>query len=195
MITVVNQEEADRDVPRLLALKAKLDIPWVGLSIEPMLGPIDLENISKGGLTSGNLARCALTGALYRPLQDGSRRMIHKGSDKLDWVICGGESGPHARPMHPDWARSLRDQCTFGGVPFLFKQWGSWAVEYDRDTDDPDWRRCPRDNQAGARYLNLEGGTGFHGDRVLFVRRVDKARAGRLLDGVTHDQFPKELMR
>jgi len=45
----------------------------------------------------------------------------------IDWVVCGGESGPGARPMHPDWARSVRDQCVAAGVPFFFKQWGEWA--------------------------------------------------------------------
>src|SRR5690606_39843428 len=45
----------------------------------------------------------------------------------IDWVVVGGESGPGARPMPPDWARSLRDQCVAAGVPFLFKQWGDWA--------------------------------------------------------------------
>jgi protein gp37 len=221
MITVVNQEEADRDVPKLLALKEKLDIPWVGLSIEPMLGPVDLERVgTKQSIGASMPAVLALQEREART-RDISGLQIdvvglpgnaticfqtpdHMGGfsnhfprpfPRLDWVICGGESGPDARPMHPDWARSLRDQCALGGVPFLFKQWGSWAVEYDRDADDPDWKRCPRDNQARARYLNLAGGHGFHGERVLFVRRVDKARAGRTLDGVTHDEFPKELMR
>src|SRR5690606_20331421 len=48
------------------------------------------------------------------------------GRTSLDWVVVGGESGPNARPMHPDWARSLRDQCQAAGVAFLFKQWGEY---------------------------------------------------------------------
>lgn len=96
--TVVNQAEAERDVPKLLAVPARVRF----LSIEPMLGPIDL--------------------------RDGLGLMGCPGD--LDWIICGGESGPKARPMHPDWARSLRDQCLSAGVPFLFKQWGEWA-EHD----------------------------------------------------------------
>lgn len=110
----------------------------------------------------------------------------------IDWVIVGGESGPGARPMHPDWVRSIRDQCAAAGVPLFFKQWGAWQTVYDRDHDDPDWRRCPRECGSNQRYLNLAGGTGFHGDRVVFVRRRSKKATGRILDGVTHDDFPGE---
>ncbi|AUQ65156.1 phage protein Gp37/Gp68 [Phaeobacter inhibens] len=61
------------------------------------------------------------------------------GPRRLHSVICGGESDPKARPMHPDWARILRDQCHAVGTSFFFKQWGSWTVSIDRD--DPDWRQ------------------------------------------------------
>jgi hypothetical protein len=109
---------------------------------------------------------------------------------RLDWVICGGESGP--RPMHPDWARSVRDQCAAAGVPFFFKQWGSWSTVFDRDRDDPDWRDCGRwqHTHPRGRWLNLEGGTGFHGERVVYVDRLGKRLSGRLLDGATHDGMP-----
>lgn len=130
IITVVNQEEADRDIPRLLALKAKLGILWVGLSIEPLLGPIVL-----------------------RP----------EWLDDLDWVIVGGESGPKARPMHPDWVISLRDQCAAADVPFLFKQWGEYLpVHVDSVT------------QTGVEF-----------------RKVGKKAAGRRLHGETHDGMPR----
>jgi protein gp37 len=72
------------------------------VSAEPLLGPLVLQGPS-GGLAHN-----------------------HLGDGGIDWVIVGGESGPHARPMHPDWARSLRDQCTDAGVPFFFKQLGEW---------------------------------------------------------------------
>lgn len=159
IITVTSQEEADRDIPRLLALMTAFNIPWIGLSCEPLLGPIVLP---EAFLTLGRRA----------------------------WVIVGGESGPKARPAHPDWVRSLRDQCIPTGVAFHFKQWGAWETVYDRDHDDPDWRRCPREQGDSARYLNLAGGTGFHGERVVFVRRRSKQSTGRLLDGVTHDGLP-----
>ncbi|MBN3777402.1 phage Gp37/Gp68 family protein [Burkholderia sp. Ac-20345] len=108
-----------------------------------------------------------------------------------DWIICGGESGHGARPMHPDWARSLRDQCERSGVPFLFKQWGEHSLAYDRDRDDPDCRRCGQMARRPGRWINFAGGHGFNGDRVHYAERVGKRAAGRLLDGRTHDEFPE----
>lgn len=103
-ISVVTQAEADRDIPKLL------DIPaWIRfVSIEPMLGPIDLY---RGGFTFLEKQRSP-RGRLY-------------GS--LDWVIAGGESGTSARPVSARWLRKLRDACKAAGVPFFFKQWGEWA--------------------------------------------------------------------
>ena len=109
-------------------------------------------------------------------------------------MIAGGESGPGARPMHPDWARGLRDQCDAASVPFFFKQWGDWSAFFDRDRDDPDWRDLPRlDGQMGRgaeRWHNLAGGCGFHGERLVAMRNVGKVVAGRDLDGRTWDQMP-----
>lgn len=110
--TVCNQTESDRDIPKLLTVPARVRF----LSIEPMLGPIDLTDIvvrHRGG-TEDHFS------ALYDPDDDEAETASY-----IDWVICGGESGPHARPMHPDWVRSLRDQCAAAGVPFLLKQWAS----------------------------------------------------------------------
>jgi protein gp37 len=98
--TVENQEEADRRIQHLLAVPAARRF----LSCEPLLGPVDL----RGWLYHFGTER---TGGV-RPRSD------------LHWVICGGESGPGARPMHPDWARSLRDQCKAAGVAFFMKQMG-----------------------------------------------------------------------
>ena len=152
IFSVVNQDEADRDVPRLIALKAALGIPWVGLSMEPLLG-----------------------GVVLRP----------EWLEHLDWVIAGGESGPGARPMHPAWARSLRDQCAAAGVPFHFKQWGKWASSDQCDLN------CTAatliyDETAALWRESLDGG--WIGDQAMC--RVGKKRAGRLLDGRTHDGFP-----
>jgi hypothetical protein len=105
-----------------------------------------------------------------------------------DWVIAGGESGPKARPMHPDWARSLRDQCQAAGVPFFFKQWGEWAPSTpDQAKGNPraGWRTIKAyPHVARADELYPEAG-------AAFVERVGKARAGRLLDGVEHNGMPE----
>jgi hypothetical protein len=99
MATVCNQEEADRDLPKLIAMKLRHAARWIGVSYEPALGPIDTEKWQRPG---------------------GYLRW-------MDWVIAGGESGPKARPAHPHWFVDIRDVCADAGVPFLFKQWGEWA--------------------------------------------------------------------
>jgi len=112
-------------------------------------------------------------------------------SDFLQWAIVGGESGHGARPMHPDWARSLRDQCQAAGVAFFFKQWGVWRAEIDRDQVDPDWRQPYADyREPHFQMLNLAGGRGFHGERLHVMRWCSKKSAGRLLDGVEHNAIP-----
>ena len=145
--TVVNQEEADRDIPKLLAVPARVRF----LSIEPMLGPVDL-----GAVWVPNVVLRNMVMAIYR----------------LDWVICGGESGPKARPMQREWARSLRDQCESAGVPFLFKQWGEWRPTITGE------------GAIGAQIKWADGSVSI---------RAGKKLAGRRLDGLTHDQFPESV--
>ncbi|MBB3006021.1 phage Gp37/Gp68 family protein [Cupriavidus alkaliphilus] len=172
--TITSQAEADRDVPKLLATPARVRF----LSMEPLLGPVDL---LKNGDT---LCRC-----------DGCLRMASEypesaGLQRIDWVIVGGESGAGARPMHPDWARSLRDQCAAAGVPFLFKQWGEWRhmdVEEQRSNLDAVVRGRTTawpDGTIGFGDFRANGGYG----KPIF--RLGKKAAGRLLDGVQHDGFP-----
>lgn len=103
---------------------------------------------------------------------------------RIDWVVAGGESGPGARPMHPDWVRSIRDQCADAGVPFLFKQWGNWT-------------QVPPVNMATTdRWVDLAGGvapvgsTGLVADESVVMRNVGKKAAGRVLDGRSHDEYP-----
>jgi protein gp37 len=160
--TICNQEEAERDIPKLLAVPAAKRF----LSIEPMLGAIDLSepfNVKHWG---------------FDPDWEGSKTDI-------DWVICGGESGHGARPMHPDWARSLRDQCAAAGVPFLFKQWGEWC---------PESVHCTEKAAEMALYMSTDGNTrpAAFGARngATTIQRVGKKAAGRLLDGVEHNGVP-----
>ncbi|MDF3115823.1 phage Gp37/Gp68 family protein [Burkholderia semiarida] len=151
--TIVNQAEADRDIPKLLSVPARMRF----LSMEPLLGSVDLTSIPWGGLRVS-----ALQG--WSSPEHG-----------LHWVIVGGESGPGARPMHPDWARDLRDQCAVAGVPFLFKQWGEWA-----DHDQP-----------GVDMLGTVHSPLHKWPDGKHSVRLGKRAAGRHLDGRAHDEFPE----
>lgn len=163
-VSAERQQEADARVLFLLDTPAAVRF----LSAEPLLGPIDLRWHYINALSSS----CG---------------------PNLDWVIAGGESGTGARPVHPDWIRDLRDQCAAANVPFFFKQWGNYSPVYDREKDDPDWTRCDQvqRNTPNGQWLNLAGGQGFHGDRVVRMDRVGKTAAGALLDGRKHREWPQ----
>lgn len=187
MTTVENQETANRRIPELIKVPAKVR----GLSMEPLLGQVVLEPF----ITDPMPQAFKTLSRYYGPngfdesgSQQEKRRIVNTN---IAWVIAGGESGPHARSTHPDWFRFLRDQCVAAGIAFHFKQWGNWAPFYDRDVDDPDWRNCPKAPPPKERYINLEGGHGFHGERVIAIRNVGKEKAGRLLDGRTWDEYPE----
>lgn len=164
--SVENQAAADERIPHLLRCPAAVRF----LSCEPLLGPVDigfeLDIISVDGKRI--------------PEQDkpGSGTMIH-------WVIAGGESGPNARPMHPDWARGLRDQCRAAGVAFFFKQWGEW---------DPDNKRRTRGQKLGfispCGHFIEQFSDNLTGVPYASISKVGKKAAGRTLDGRTHVEFP-----
>lgn len=116
-------------------LDTPLAVRW--LSMEPLLGPVTLDR--------------------WMPSE-----FMTPSQRSIDWVVVGGESGRDARPMHPDWARSLRDQCVAAGVPFLFKQWGEWG------------------------QLGWSVDLTHSGEMV----RMGKKNAGRVLDGRTWDEYP-----
>lgn len=164
--SVAVQKDADTNLPHLVACKRAGLVSTLFVSAEPLLAHVRLQHDFDGKLTRNWL-----------------------GEGGINWVIVGGESGPHARPMHPDWARSLRDQCRMSGVAFHFKQWGEWATFYDRDNDDPDWRSIPKESPSVCR-LNLAGGSGFHGERLVYLKRFGKKNSGRLLDGREWNEFP-----
>jgi protein gp37 len=158
--TICNQEEADRDIPKLLALRASVRF----LSMEPLLGPVDLTKVclpwGEGGASAAMLAR-------------------------IGWVIVGGESGQLARPMRAEWVRSLRDQCAAEGVPYLFKQWGEWVPAHAGMWFYPvDGMPTFQSRAAGKDTFDFNDGTGAG------AVRVGKKAAGRMLDGVEHTAFP-----
>lgn len=169
--TVVNQAEADRDILKLLAVPAAKRF----LSIEPMLGHVDIQ-----------------TAINRMPWQIGG------GDAELHWIICGGESGPHARPMHPDWVRSLRDQCAAAGVPFLFKQWGEWRppagaepfnTAYGNAGKPPALLVSP-DGSVSCFYPRDDTAKRPQDSVHKPMIRIGKRAAGRLLDGREHSEWP-----
>lgn len=201
--TICDQAEADRDVSRLLAVPARVRF----LSIEPMLGPINVR-WAFPDIRTACCHRCGFRTNRVSGVCPNDGEVL-RSDIGINWVICGGESGPHARPMHPDWVRSLRDQCAEAGVPFLFKQWGNWRaaawfdgpqadageeddfVDHDRTehvflaNDGREW------GTMGGRYMYPPMPLGHW---CLMVREP-KERTGRVLDGRTYDEFPSEKAR
>lgn len=150
--TVEDQFQADARIPALLSVPARVHF----VSMEPLLCQVKLTQIQHGSHVFDALGGGGFHETHFEPMPAPGR---------IDWVIAGGESGPHARPTHPDWFRVVRDQCASAGVPFLFKQWGEWLP----------------DNQ-NPRITGPSGATQ--------ACKVGKTQAGRLLDGVLHDGYP-----
>ena len=178
--SISDQATADKNVPELL--KCRDLTPVLFLSAEPLLGSVDLSRYFP-----------------QTPILDCPPELLpyYNAHLAIDWVIVGGESGPHARPMHPQWACEIRDQCQDDGVPFFFKQNGEWVARHTPEansvpvlplmdkgrhgvfTKDGEWRE---DEGEWSRYDNLLG-------QVMY--RVGKKIAGRRLDGRTWDEFPE----
>ena len=122
MATMCNQDEADRDVPGLLALKSELQIPWVGVSAEPMLGAINFRRICLGSPSEATFPANSEIKAV-QIIVDALVGAESLGWSPIDQIIVGGKSGPHARDN--DFlanARAIRDQCAAAGVAFFGKQ-------------------------------------------------------------------------
>jgi protein gp37 len=184
-VSVENQAAADERIPLLLQTPAAVRF----VSVEPMLGPVDMEPHLQ-----------------YWPFHENYKMTWDMTEfEGLDWVICGGESGPHARPMHPDWVRALRDQCIEAGVPFFFKQWGDNA-----------WDFVPLENQIrsvdhwigkaatwigkddlciDSKGMVCRNGKDFEeADYPITIHIINPEkgrRKGRLLDGVEWNQVPE----
>jgi protein gp37 len=155
-VSVENQEQADKRIPILLETPAAVRF----LSCEPLLGPVSLSPQALGA---------------------GGRFGRNYQMPQIDWVIAGGESGHGARPMHPDWALSLRDQCKAARVPFLFKQWGEYYGESVNGTE------VATDTLAPNEMVAWGDGNTYH----IKYTRLGKTKSGRLLDGVEYNEFPK----
>lgn len=178
-VSVENQKWADIRIPALLDTPAA--VHWI--SAEPLLGPIKLDLIHY--FDPGRCGCCPAWGS-HEP-SCGVEPGAHWG---LNWVVAGGESGPGARPMHPDWARSLRDQCVDAGVRFHFKQWGEWAPTGGHGIGPVREKSFfVRPTAAYPHTCDC-----CPPDRVgIEIARVGKHAAGRVLDGRTWDEYPAEV--
>lgn len=169
--SVENQEQANKRVPELLQIPAAVRY----LSCEPLVGAVDL------------LPWFNYVGEFHPEIG-----LCEGFYPSIDWVIVGGESGPQARPMHPDWACSLRDQCLMAGVPFLFKQWGEWVAYAQLAGKQAGWSRREvvwPDGTMGYGSTRENGGLGV----ALF--QTGKKAAGRLLDGREWNEIPQVSTR
>ena len=171
-VSVEDQLTADERIPLLLQTPAA--VRWI--SAEPLIGPI--------GLSRWVFDReKAIIDCMNGPSACNWDQADSVVPYPLDWVVAGGESGPKARPTHPDWFRSLRDQCKAAGVPFLFKQWGEWSASWGGGTHlvYPDGRCVPghHDHPDAWKHKTAEP-----------MMRAGKKYAGRLIDGVLHDEYP-----
>ena len=181
-ISVVNQEEADRDIPKLLRIPARIRF----LSMEPLLGAVNLR------LPSGAKGPVAFPDDFDRWTEQKrgewfsmqARATYMAQLECIDWVIVGGESGTGARPMHPDWAMSIRDQCRTTGVAFHFKQWGEWAPKAGNGFTQ--WPEIDK-----SRPLLMPQHPGSEGrDNHCVMQHVGKKAAGRLLDDREWNELP-----
>jgi protein gp37 len=157
-VTAENQARANERIPILQKISAEVRF----VSVEPMLGPVDIRPYLP-----------------HKQMLSSRVQSIHAAAPKnrrgIDWVIAGGETGPGARPMHPDWARSLRDQCLDAHVPFFFKSWGEWVRRHDFLASLPGMKDRPW----------------FSFDPDTSVCRVGKKASGRLIDGRKWDEVPR----
>lgn len=189
-VSVEDQDTADERIPLLLQTPAAIRF----VSYEPALGPVDFNHLSRppgdadrqmpGFAACQRFTISALHGQNGVEMRDGKRYYSEQNDSAthLDWLIAGGESGPNARPAHPDWFRSARDQCAAAGVPFFFKQWGNWAPSGSGNTFV-----CELDGSA----QQMTPGWHQHcGGSHACVSRIGKKDAGRRLDGIYHDEYP-----
>jgi len=193
-VTVENQKWAEKRIPDLLALPVKNKF----LSVEPMLGPIDLGKVEWKHNAYFKVSG-RTEGALTDPDEFCDYSYFTKLGEGIQWVIVGGESGKNARPMHPRWIMDLKDQCKKGKVPFFFKQWGEWADRSgiycgtkfsDIDPMDKKWRTvklCEHNKNVWIEDCDHENCT------PIYMSRVGKKKAGSQFLGEEIMEFPKGI--
>lgn len=155
--SISDQASADTQIPHLLGCGDLAPVLFV--SAEPLLGPVDFHRIAERSDSPDSYEWRDAFGGLITDSPTHGRRVFETPGQKLNWVICGGESGPQARPIHKQWVRDIRDQCGEAGVPFLFKQWGEWlptnAVDFYRGKDNIEF--VQEHGRTGRKYPQAEG--------------------------------------
>lgn len=184
-VSVEDQRRANKRIPHLLNTKAAVRF----LSMEPLLEPVDLNAITTTAKKDHGRVPLVIETCLYNVADKPAILPLHD-TNKIDWVIVGGESGTNARPMHPDWVRFTRDQCAAAGVPFFFKQWGKWT---------------PLDDYKGRKdwmIVDHRGGIDIPDDRwpdessgEVAMVAMGKGAAGRTLDGRTWYEIPEKCVK
>jgi len=169
-VSCENQETADERIPWLARTPAAVRF----VSAEPLIGQIKLP--SWGDVVG--LKQKDDPHALFVNINRGGEM----NRLPIDWLIAGGESGPHARPCHPDWIRSLRDQCASANVPFFFKQWGEFIFGNEETMN-----AIGDDSFARKKWI---GESIYIWDNYGISYRVGKRAAGNELDRKQHMQFP-----
>lgn len=165
-VSVEDHKTADERIPLLVETPAA--VRW--LSIEPLLSHLNLN-------------------AYFSVNFFWNKKPYPSGCMNLNWVVVGGESGINARPMHPDWVRSIRDSCQELRTPFFFKQWGKWKPEsYMTILEMPPSRA---DKNVGCFNSDGKFVVGEIGSELQNMIAVGKGKAGRLVDGREWNEFPK----
>ena len=205
--SISTQTEAENNIPFLLQIKGAA-VRW--LSIEPMLGEIGLDRslcICKHWKSEDGRNEPPWHPEDITKIQYKKQALCSVNYQTIDWVVVGGESGPGARPMHPDWVRNICDQCVAANVPFYFKQWGRWKPGRS------EW--SPGKPITKARWIEPDGsyskwdltqaGTPYHITRKglitplgkspecdsIFMTPVGKKKADCKLDGKEWKQLPE----
>lgn len=199
-VSVEDQKAANHRIPHLLNTPAVIRF----VSCEPLLDAVDLERIclvpQKPGSGRAGIHINALNG---KYLESGcsytgdwitNPTLDEKPPLQLDWVIVGGESGKNARPMHPDWVRSIRDQCTAAGVPFFFKQWGEWAPgECEKKYSERTFETATLFGDSWSTYkITFKQSETLHCDDSPDLWRFGKRNVYNCLDGIYHDAYPEK---
>jgi protein gp37 len=175
-VSVEDQKTADERIPLLLQTPAAVRF----VSYEPALGPVDFSR----WMFDWKCPVCSGTGvkgfgqAMHRCPQECYCSWNHS-SKRPDWIIMGGETGPGARPMHPKWARSVRDQCKAAEVPFWFKSWGEWER---RGVTVPELTPEKGQREVVKNIIVYDDGN--------MMARVGAMRSGRLLDLKEYNELP-----